>query len=186
MTKKQCIFNIIFGSTILLSVVIMFVCFNDVYESYINGTIKVYYRSVIVDGNIDNLHWNYGRGDAPIIGGDMLNGHTAYLYNISDNQCDVIIVSEKSLYGENISIDHFDSDDVGKAQLTSKQRIDAISFLGKELFEYSELRSVNLTENEIHLRIGYYAIILLCVILLLENIIFFAIKRKKTHNKQLT
>ena len=179
MNKKQVLFNVFLCCLIVIALVTSLVCFNNVYDSNLYGTLKIYYRTQISDGNIDNLHWDYGRGKAPVVGGDKLNGYTAYIYNVSDEQCDVIIVSDRNIYGENVSVDHFNSDDVERAQHPSSEQVYTLNLWKREVFEYSKLSSSNLSRSEKLFRYCNYAIALLCIVLISENIIYFVIKKKK-------
>jgi hypothetical protein len=177
--KKQILINICLFVLIIAFAVVSLICFNNVYDSNLYGTLKIYYRTQISDGNIDNLHWDYGRGEAPVVGGDKLNGLTAYIYNVSDEQCDVIIVSDRNVYGENVSVDHFNSDDVIRAQHPSSEQVYTLNLWKREVFEYSKLSSSNLSRSEKLFRYCNYAIALLCIVLISENIIYFVIKKKK-------
>ena len=179
--KRQLLFNVFLCASMIVLLVISLVCFTEVYSLYLNGSLKLYYRTQILNGNINNLHWDYGRGDAPAVGGDKLNGYTAYIYNLSDKQCDVIIVSERNLYGENISIEHFDSDDIEKAQISSKQQLSFVSLLSKEVSEYSKLSSSNLIKSEKLFRNCCYIFLLLCIVLITENILYFVVKKAKAN-----
>lgn len=180
MHKKQLIVNVLFFIAIIVLVVISFVCFSNVFTSHKNGTLKVYYRTIVIDGNISNLHWDYGRGDAPVVGGNKLCGKTAYIYNLSDNQCDVIIVSERNLYGESIGLNHFDADDIEKAQNNTIQHMSYIGLLSKEVFEYSKLSRTNLTKSEVQFRNCYKALTYLCLVIILENTLYLAVKKMKS------
>ena len=82
--KKQIIINISLFVLIIVLAVVSLICFEKVYDSNLYGELKLYYRTQITDGNIDNLHWDYGRGEAPVVGDDKLNGYTAYIFNVSD------------------------------------------------------------------------------------------------------
>ena len=152
MNRKQVIVNSFIVLLFLCMFTVTWFCFDTVYKSYTDGSLKIYYRTKVINGDIPDLYWNSARGTAPAIGGYKIVGLTAYIFDLSENDCSAIIVADELHYGDNVSFDHFDSESVEKARNSLSSNLKYTELLSKETVEYSKLRDSNLTKIESNFR----------------------------------
>lgn len=134
---------------LIISVICLWYQFDAIYVSYLSRDSRLMIKSelISIDDNAD-WHWDYGRGDAPIIVDDHLIGKTVYLYDYSGEKCNAFIVS-KGIYKINgIEISNFNVTEDELNHLAYRSVYNKSEYLKILLSEYRELPTTVLQDKE--------------------------------------
>lgn len=166
------------------------VLFDGIFVLYKKGDLRLFFRTEVKEWNYNGENIECSCIKNGVAYGTDLSGKTAFIYNLSEEKCDVLLLNTNSFYyGKDINNSHFIDKDVEKAiWYSGLDRTEGMLYSGytyfeileKELIEYRDIPRSYLTVQERQFGSCLGHLDSTIVVMFIIDIPYFIIIRKKS------